>query len=125
MKGSARAAAILTLLLCLAGHAFAADGARLYAERCSGCHGDDGKGDGPAAAAVEPKPRNFRSPDFWHDKTDAALRAVVMRGKPGTMMPPFAGVLSDADIDAVVGFIRHFDPASGGAPQQPPAGAHP
>ena len=125
MKWRARAAGIFTLLLCLAGRALAADGARLYAERCSGCHGDDGKRDGPAAAAVEPKPRNFRSPDFWHDRTDAALRAVVLSGKPGTMMPPFAGVLSDTDIDAVVGFLRRFDPASGGAQQPPVAEAHP
>jgi mono/diheme cytochrome c family protein len=106
---------VAAVLLCLGARGFAADGARIYADRCGGCHGDEGRGDGPAAAAVEPKPRNFRSADFWHDKTDAGLRAVVMHGKPGTMMPPFAGVLSDQEIAAVVAFIRHFDPASGAA----------
>ncbi len=92
----------------------AADGGHLYAEQCSGCHGADGRGDGPAAVAIVPKPRNFRSPEFWSVGVEGRLGEVVRRGKPGTMMPPFAGVLSDAQIDAVVAFLRTFDPRVGG-----------
>src|SRR5262245_20942283 len=76
-------------------------GRRVYGERCASCHGDDGGGDGPAAAAFVPRPRNFRDPAFWHDRTAADVKAIVKRGKPGTMMPPFDGVLGDAEIDAV------------------------
>ena len=86
-------------------------GARLYTERCSGCHGDDGKGDGPAAAALSPPPRNFHDAVFWHDRTVNDLKAVVRKGKPGTMMPPFAGVLTEAEIDAVATYLTRFDPA--------------
>ncbi|MBI3395341.1 MAG: c-type cytochrome, partial [Spirochaetia bacterium] len=32
---------------------------KLFTERCSTCHGPMGKGDGPAGAALNPKPRNF------------------------------------------------------------------
>jgi mono/diheme cytochrome c family protein len=87
------------------------DGARVWAERCSGCHGDDGKGDGPAAMALVPRPRNFRDAAFWQGRTAEQIRSVVAKGKPGTMMQPFAGVLTDAEIDAVVLHVVRFDPA--------------
>jgi mono/diheme cytochrome c family protein len=95
----------------LPGPAEADLGTKLYAERCSGCHGDDGKGDGPAAAALVPKPRNFRDAAFWQDRKAEDLKAVVHKGKVGTMMPPFAGVLTDAEIDAVVAHVQTFAPA--------------
>jgi len=103
----------LALALVFATGAAAADpdGARLYAERCSGCHGDDGKGDGPAAAALMPRPRNLRDAGFWQGRTLEQIRGVVAKGKPGTMMPPFAGTLSDAEMDTVARWVLHFDPA--------------
>ena len=116
--GMRSVAAIVALVVCAAA-ARAAEGdagARLYAERCSGCHGDDGKGDGPAAAALVPKPRNFREPVFWQDRTANDLKAIVRKGKVGTMMPPFAGVLSEDEIDAVVRHLGRFDPAHPTAP---------
>jgi len=85
-------------------------GARLYAERCSVCHGEHGRGDGPTAPALVPPPRDFGAAAFWKGRTTAELSAVVKGGKPGTMMPPFGGVLSDAEIDAVVAHLRRFEP---------------
>jgi mono/diheme cytochrome c family protein len=99
----------------LAGGVLAAEpdaGARLYAEQCSGCHGVRGEGDGPQAPALVPKPRNFRDPAFWRDRTVEQLKVIVRRGKPGTMMPPFEGVLTAEQMDAVVAFVRRFDPAA-------------
>ena len=91
----------------LAGIAVAAepDGAKVYAERCSGCHGDTGGGDGPAAAALVPRPKNFHE---LGEKSVDELRAIGKKGKPGTLMQPFDGVLSDAEIDAVVRHVQHF-----------------
>ena len=85
-------------------------GVRLYVERCSPCHGDQGRGDGPTAPALLPPPRDFGDAAFWKGRSIADLRAIVKGGKPGTMMPPFEGVLSDAEIDAVVESLRRFDP---------------
>jgi mono/diheme cytochrome c family protein len=90
-------------------------GARLYVERCSACHGEHGRGDGPTAPALVPPPRDFGDAAFWKERTTTELSAVVKDGKPGTMMPPFRGVLSDAEIDAVVAYLRRFDPQASAA----------
>jgi high-affinity iron transporter len=111
-----RAPALIgTLLVAATGMAAEPVGERVYMERCAPCHGDDGRGDGPAAAALEPRPRNLRDPSFWDGRTPARLRDVVQHGKSGTMMQPFEGVLSDGEIDAVVEYIQGFRPATGGA----------
>jgi high-affinity iron transporter len=104
----------VALVAILAGRAQADDavlGKKVYGERCSPCHGESGGGDGPAAAAIKPSPRNFRDAEFWRARTSAQLRATVRDGRPGTMMAPFAGTLSEAEIDAVVGYLATFRPA--------------
>ena len=125
-SGGARAAAVIFLgaLAACGGDRQAADhpaaapadararGENIYAVRCAPCHGVDGGGDGPAAAGITPKPRNFRDPDFWRGRTAEQLRLVVRQGKPGTLMPPFEGVLSAAEVDDVVGYVQGFRPAS-------------
>jgi mono/diheme cytochrome c family protein len=89
----------------------ALDGRTLYEVRCSPCHGMEGGGDGPAAAAIQPKPRNFRDPQFWQGRTAQQLRLVVKEGRPGTLMPPFEGVLSETEIDGVVTYLQGFKPS--------------
>ena len=85
-------------------------GRRVYSERCSACHGDGGGGDGPAAAALVPRPRNFHDAAFWRERKPEDLKTIVKHGKPGTMMPGFEGVLSDAEIDAALTRVRRFAP---------------
>jgi len=97
------------------GRAWAAEpgqGQIVYETRCAPCHGADGAGDGPAAAAITPKPRNFHDPAFWNGRTAQQLRLVVRDGRPGTMMAPFAGALSDAQIDDVVAYLQRFRAAA-------------
>jgi len=85
-------------------------GKEVYELRCMPCHGTSGAGDGPAAAAIVPPPRNFRNADFWRGRSMAQLRLVVKQGRPGTLMAPFEGVLSEAEIDDVVAYIQSFRP---------------
>ena len=40
-------------------------GKKLFTTICVSCHGADGKGDGPSAASLNPKPRNFTSKEGW------------------------------------------------------------
>jgi cytochrome c553 len=89
----------------------AAAGRALYELRCAPCHGVSGAGDGPAAQALEPRPRNLRDAEFWRARAVEQIREVVKHGKPGTLMAPFAGVLTDAEIDDVVRHLESFRPA--------------
>ena len=102
---------IIAILVALASRALAAepDGARIYHERCSGCHGEQGLGDGPAADALVPRPKNFRES---RDRTLEQIVAFVKKGKTGTMMPPFDGVLTDAEMDAVSRVVQRFAAAA-------------
>jgi len=89
-----------------------AHGKDIFGIRCSPCHGETGGGDGPAAAAINPKPRNFHDPAFWRGRTPDQVRLVIKGGRPGTLMAPFEGVLSEDDIDAVTAYLfATFRPA--------------
>ena len=112
MRPALAIAALLAVAIGTPAEAAASDGARVYAERCAVCHGDDGRGDGPAAAALVPKPRNLRDAAYWKDRTPAAVVAVIHDGKPGTMMMGFRDVLSDAEIAAVADYVRRFAPTA-------------
>lgn len=115
MRSRRRRAALVVAALAVVAAACRAtaeevDGRAVYEIRCAPCHGSEGRGDGPAAAAIEPKPRNFRDPGFWRGRTRTQIRLTVEQGRPGTLMSPFKGVLSDAEIDGVVSVVESFRP---------------
>jgi mono/diheme cytochrome c family protein len=69
-------------------------GKQVYLEKCSYCHGDKGKGDGPAADYSMPQPRNLtkghikiRSTSFGKIPTDKDLMNVINNGLRSTNMP--------------------------------------
>lgn len=78
--------------------------------RCSACHGDSGKGDGPAAFALNPKPRNYTDCAVMSKKSDAELFKVIKEGGPAVglspLMAPFGSQLNDKEVRDVVAFIR-------------------
>lgn len=94
----------LALVTLLAAPAYA-DGAATFASTCSTCHGPAGKGDGPAAAALNPKPANFSDPAFWASRDDAKVKKAIKEGGAAVgkspSMPPNPG-MSDAQIDELV-----------------------
>jgi DMSO reductase family type II enzyme heme b subunit len=94
-------------------------GRAIYGERCEACHGADGKGDGPGASAMQPRPRDFtigafkvRTTESGEAPTDADLVKVIADGMPGTTMPGWQGILNDAEIKQVIAYIKTFDPAT-------------
>lgn len=58
---------------------------------CFTCHGKEGRGDGLAAAGLDPSPRNFTNTAFHAMRTDGELFWVINRGIPGTAMMPMVG----------------------------------
>jgi len=70
--------------------------------RCSACHGDSGKGDGPAAIALNPKPRNYTDCAVMSKKSDAELFKVIKEGGPAVglspLMAPFGSQLNDKEV---------------------------
>jgi cytochrome c oxidase cbb3-type subunit III len=75
----------------------------LFARNCAGCHGPRGKG----GAAIP-----LSDPVFLAIADDAVIRRTAAIGVPGTPMPAFAksagGMLTDQQVDAIVGGIRSW-----------------
>ena len=80
-----------------------AEGKKLYGQLCGVCHGDKGKGDGIAAAGLNPKPADHTS-EKVQIQTDGAIFWKLNTGRP-----PMAGYekqLTDHQRWALVNFIR-------------------
>lgn len=60
----------------------------IFAERCVSCHGTEGKGDGPAGKALNPKPRSFADAAWQKKTTDEHLRKILIGGGPAVGMSP-------------------------------------
>src|SRR5262245_11039100 len=92
-------------------------GKAIYDKHCAECHGTTGKGDGPAAAVLTPRPRDFasgkykiRTTETGSVPTDEDLIRSVRQGLYGTAMPAWDRILSDTDIRDVVGYVKTLSP---------------
>ncbi len=74
-------------------------------------HGATGRGDGPLAASLRPRPADFRT-HMEAGHTDGELYTWITKGVPGTAMPPFEGQLSEDERWHLVNYIRGFAPAN-------------
>lgn len=77
-------------------------GEELYAQYCSRCHGPEGQGTQRAPAL------NVQS--FLTDTSDAAMQQIITLGVPDTAMPAWGDRMPESDIQAIVGFIRSWEP---------------
>ncbi len=80
-----------------------ADGKALYATNCSPCHGDKGKGNGPAAQALTPKPADHTSATVQNE-SDGSLFWKLTEGR--SPMPSYKAALSDKQRWELIGYIR-------------------
>jgi cbb3-type cytochrome c oxidase subunit III len=76
------------------------DGADLFEQNCTMCHGVDGKGYS-----------SLNTPDFTDPKvqaslTDKTIIEIIKNGKKGTAMPAFSEKLSDKQIHSLLIYIR-------------------
>ncbi len=90
-------------------------GKTVYAERCAPCHGVAGKGDGPNAYFLDPKPRDFttgtfkiRTTESGSIPTDDDIARSISLGLPGTGMPAWGKFLKGDTLKAVVAYVKSF-----------------
>jgi len=80
-------------------------GQRIYREQCEVCHGVVGAGDGPGAAALDPRLADLRI-HMAAGPTDGEFFFWISEGFKGTAMPAFKGRLSDEERWHVLNFIK-------------------
>jgi copper transport protein len=80
-------------------------GQRIYLQNCATCHGAEGKGDGPAAANLNPKPADLTVHAPLH--TEGDLYWWVTHGISGTAMPAWESTLTDLQRWQVVTFVKN------------------
>jgi len=76
-------------------------GGELYSANCSRCHGPDGQGTTRAPSL------NVKT--FLIDTTDQAIQQIITLGVSGTDMPAWGDRMTDAEIQAIVGFLRQWE----------------
>ena len=88
----------------LAGNAgVLADAKTLYTANCGPCHGDKGKGDGPAAPGLNPKPADHTSAAV-QSETDGSLFWKLSEGR--NPMPGYKKIFSDQQRWELITYIR-------------------
>jgi cytochrome c553 len=86
---------------------------QLFATICATCHGMDGTGNGPAAASLNPKPRNYTDAAWQASVTDEHLKETILKGGAGVgkspMMPGQPQLAEHPEVlDGLVKIIRGF-----------------
>jgi len=86
------------------------NGEKLFTNSCAACHGVSGKGDGPAAASMKPRPKNLRDSEYMKNLTDEGLFNIIKYGGSSVgkspFMPAWGSTLSDQDTRDIILYIR-------------------
>lgn len=89
-----------------------ATGASLYRKHCLHCHGLTGDGEGPTAAFLYPRPRDYRrglfkftSTGFGNKPSRDDLRRTLLDGMDGTSMQSFSALLNPDELDRIVDYV--------------------
>jgi len=77
----------------------------LYVQRCAGCHGASGAGDGPLASALSRLPVELSSFAWQAERSDAQIVAAIRAGVSGTSMPPSRD-LTDPELLELAAHVR-------------------
>src|SRR5574342_67032 len=93
------------------------DGKNTYKKYCSPCHGEEGKGDGPLARSMLPKPRDFtrgaykfRTTPSGSLPTDEDIYRTISYGVPNSTMIPW-DILTEQQRASVIPVLKSFSEA--------------
>lgn len=91
-------------------------GKGLYRANCAACHGEQGKGDGPAAGVMKPPPRDHTDRAYMSTLTDEDLKKVIQMGGAikGKPLMPSNPQIRGTDLEALVAYTRSLSAGSGG-----------
>jgi mono/diheme cytochrome c family protein len=78
------------------------DGRELYMRKCAHCHGNQGRGDGPASQTYA-RVADFSDPSLHERLADEQIRSIITNGIG--QMPPVRG-LHPVEVEAVTEFVR-------------------
>jgi mono/diheme cytochrome c family protein len=88
----------------------AAKAKEIFSQRCSPCHGAEGRGDGAASASLNPQPRNFHDPEWQASITDDYLTKIIQYGGAAVgknaAMPGNPDLKDPAVIAALAAYVR-------------------
>lgn len=102
----------------------AAKGETKFKLLCVSCHGEKGGGDGPAAAALNPKPAAFNDATRATAITDEYVYNMIKEGGAANgrspLMVSWKGAMTDQEIRDVAAYVRSFGKAAT-APTKAPA----
>jgi mono/diheme cytochrome c family protein len=80
-----------------------ADGPAVFAEVCARCHGDHGQPPPEIVRSVGAK--DLTADEFKARATRALIEAQIRGGSANKVMPAFADVLTEAQIEAVAAYV--------------------
>jgi high-affinity iron transporter len=72
------------------------EAASIISDRCTVCHGDNGDGQGPSAATMNPRPINFHDPKWQKSVSDQTIAKAIMYG--GTAVGVSAAMPANPDL---------------------------
>jgi cytochrome c553 len=101
--------ALATIVIASASIGFAADPAANWAQHCASCHGKDGSGNTMMGKKLGVK--DYRDAKVQAAFSDAEMEKAIKEGVKTSgkeTMKPFGSKLSEADIKALVAYIRSF-----------------
>lgn len=83
-------------------------GRELFQTHCLSCHGPDGRGDGPAAASLEPPPRDLHQRPYKYGCCANAVYRTITSGVADTAMPSFEGVLTEQQRRSLAEYVSRL-----------------
>lgn len=75
----------------------------MFATRCAACHGQFGRGDGPGAAGLNPKPRNYTDAAWQKATSDDEIEKAIVYG--GSAVGKSAQMVANPDLQAKPGVV--------------------